>query len=310
MSPQAEGPFHAGERTLHARIGASDAVLAWGSTAIRDHMPAQHQQFFAELGWVVVGGLDASGQPWATAWHGEPGCLQPTSATRLRIGAQAVAGDPLAGCWPVGAPLALLGITPHNGRRNRMNGRVAATHAGGLDVAVLQSFGNCPKHIVRRLWQPAGAGAGAAPLLLGAQLPQAVCGVLCRTDTVFLASASSRASQAGQAGAVGEGVDVSHRGGAPGFLRVHEARGATVIELPDYAGNRLFNTLGNVLTQARVGLLVMSPDSGDLLWLACWAELIDEPACTATFAGAQRVLRLHVLEGRWSRQAWPWRAEA
>ncbi|MCH3037885.1 pyridoxamine 5'-phosphate oxidase family protein, partial [Listeria monocytogenes] len=57
-----------------------------------------------------------------------------------------------------------------------------------------------------------------------------------RSDPLFIASQ--------HADPLSGGVDVSHRGGPPGFLR----RGADGrLWLPDYAGNRLFNTLGNLL---------------------------------------------------------------
>lgn len=47
------------------------------------------------------------------------------------------------------------------------------------------------------------------------------------------------------------GADVSHRGGHPGFIRVEDAQ--TII-IPDYSGNNMFNTLGNILVNASARL--------------------------------------------------------
>jgi predicted pyridoxine 5'-phosphate oxidase superfamily flavin-nucleotide-binding protein len=314
----AEAPFHAGERHMHAQVGVSEMALARGRAMIRDHMPEQHRAFFAQLPWAVVGGLDAQGQPWATVWTGDSqdggGFMQSPHPQALVIQPTELPGDPLSGHWPVGSPLGLLGIQPHTKRRNRMNGVIAARADGRLAVAVQQSFGNCPKYIVPRHWAPAPPREPApdgAPAWqpLGPLLPLPVHDWLAHTDTAFIASASADAARAALTGTgPGAGVDVSHRGGEPGFLRVTREAGRTHITLPDYAGNLMFNTLGNVLSNARVGLLLVSPDTGDVLWLACSAHLHDDPTEMATHPGAQRLLAMTVLEGRWARGVWPWRA--
>ncbi len=59
------------------------------------------------------------------------------------------------------------------------------------------------------------------------------------------------------------GVDISHRGGLPGFVKV----AGDVLTIPDFRGNWFFNTLGNlVLTSARL-LLFVDFETGDLLHL-------------------------------------------
>jgi hypothetical protein len=87
----------------------------------------------------------------------------------------------------------------------------------------------------------------------------------------------------------GRQADVSHRGGKPGFVGLEED-GALVI--PDFSGNRFFNTLGNVLATGRAGLTFLDPDSGDLLQLTGAAEIDLDPAAAARFAGAERLWRV------------------
>ena len=111
-------------------------------------------------------------------------------------------------------------------------------------------------------------------------------------DTLFIATAySGDASTVGAAG----GVDVSHRGGKPGFVRV-DADGT--LTMPDFLGNYFFNTLGNLAVNPRAGLLFMDFENGDLLYLAVEADIIWDGPELRAFEGAQRLLHLHVKRMR------------
>ena len=59
------------------------------------------------------------------------------------------------------------------------------------------------------------------------------------------------------------GADISHRGGRPGFVRVD----GDVLTIPDFRGNRYFNTLGNLIAEPRASLLFVDFETGDLLQL-------------------------------------------
>ena len=66
-------PWHSGEQALHARTGAVERMAEIGRQVIRDHMPDQHRELFNKLPTMLLGALDASGQPWATMLAGPPG---------------------------------------------------------------------------------------------------------------------------------------------------------------------------------------------------------------------------------------------
>jgi predicted pyridoxine 5'-phosphate oxidase superfamily flavin-nucleotide-binding protein len=82
-------------------------------------------------------------------------------------------------------------------------------------------------------------------------------------DTFFVATWSG-------AGVDGGGVDVSHRGGPAGFVRVE---GDTLV-IPDYRGNRYFNTLGNLMLEPRAALLFVDFAAGRMLQLQGAAEVL------------------------------------
>ena len=278
--------WHEGERALQERTGVADRLAELGSRVLRDHMPEQHRNFFAELPLLFTGTLDGTGWPWASLLAGAQGFVTSPTPRTLRIAAAPLPGDPAARHWRVGAPVGLLGLQAHTGRRNRMNGRVAAT-TRAIEVEVGQSFGNCPKYIHPREAVHAPA-AGEAQVAEGAGLLPAARAIVEAADTFFIASAHPRA---GEDADPRFGVDVSHRGGAAGFVRI-AADG--VLLAPDYTGNSFFNTLGNLQLEPRCGLLFVDFATGDRLHLACRAQVLADRPDPQDWPGALRLLRFQV----------------
>ena len=303
--------FHAGERRLQALVGARGRMAEIGRRVIRDEMPEQHRELFGKLPYMLVGSLDAGGRPWASLLFGGAGFVTTPDARTLGLAALPLPGDPLGRNLAPGAPLGLLGIELHTRRRNRANGRVARLDGRGFEVAIEQSFGNCPKYIQARQPAPGAATAAAAPSAArpeGARLSPPALDLVRRADAFFIASASARPLQAEQGR---EGVDVSHRGGPPGFVEVEDAGDRHVLTVPDFAGNRFFNTLGNILENSRAGLLFPDFANGDLLLLTGAAEVVLDGPALARFPGAERLLRFRPAEGVLLSGAMPagWRFE-
>jgi predicted pyridoxine 5'-phosphate oxidase superfamily flavin-nucleotide-binding protein len=298
-------PFHAGEQAAQARVGVREKIAGAGQRMIRDAMPAQHRELFEKLPTIVVGSLDAQRRPWASILAGRPGFIRTPDERTLRVAVRPDAADPLAGQLALGVPLGLLGIEPHTRRRNRMNGTVISLDERGFDVGVDQSFGNCPQYIQAREPQWRDAEGESNAQALGPMLNDAARRLVARADTLFIASAAAEAR--GHAGA--QGVDVSHRGGLPGFVRLDAgaAGDACVLTLPDYRGNFMFNTLGNIVAHPFAGLLFVDHDSGDLLQLTAHAQVIWDGPELQSFDHAQRLLKLRIDAAWWRPAALPLR---
>jgi len=280
-------PWHEGECALQARAGSAEKLAEIGPRLMRDFMPDQHRTFFAQLPFMIAGSIDGAHQPWASVLAAPPGFAHSPDAHHLRIDALADAADPLSAALVAGAPIGLLGIEPHTGRRNRMNGVVSEVDTGGFMVEVRQSFGNCPRYIQAR--EPVYLDGGRPRLDARRmdRLDEAAVRIIANADTFFIATAHPAVGDGDRS----HGVDVSHRGGRPGFVRVS----GNTLTAPDFNGNAFFNTLGNIAINPQAGLLFIDFETGDLLHVVVRAEVILEGAELAAFEGAERLLRMQVV---------------
>ena len=182
--------------------------------------------------------------------------------------------------------MGLLGIDLNTRRRNRMNGRVGVLDHDGFSVEVVHSYGNCPKYIQLRpvagiARKPGNVAERSSGLDAAAQA------MIRNADTFFVAS---------YVDADGErSVDVSHRGGNTGFVRVD----GNHLTIPDFAGNQFFNTLGNLHANPVAGLLFIDFESGDVLQVAGSTALILDGPQVAEFEGAQRLWTVNVEHVAW-----------
>lgn len=292
--------FHQGEIDLQREAGVAERMARLGGQIIRGHLPEQHRVFFPLLPFVIAGSLDERAQPTASLLAAPPGFAWSPEPGTLRIAARPLAGDPLLLNLRLGAPLGLLGIQPHTRRRNRVNGSVLELDARGFTLGVVQSFGNCPRFIHAREALYVGTGP-SQPVLESAVLGPRERALVARADTFFIASAHPRAADLA---AAAQGVDVSHRGGPAGFALF---TGDDTFIVPDYRGNNLFNTLGNLRLNPRAGLLFLERAHGHVLQLEVNVDAITGAHPHAGPEPSERILRFRVLGSRFYPSASPLR---
>ncbi len=267
--------WHAGEIALQQQAGVAERMAEVGQRVVRDYMPDQHRDFFAQLPFIVAGSVDAQGDAWATLLEGQPGFIFSPNATTLDIEAQPNSNDPAAAGMFDGAPIGLLGIELHTRRRNRMNG-VLSVIGGGFRVQVQQSFGNCPRYIQLREFHFARdpAQPQQAEVESLSTLDDAARATIASADAFYVATYAD-----GQ-------VDASHRGGKAGFVCIDDAG---VLTIPDFNGNLFFSTLGNIQQNGKAGLLFIDDASGDTLQLTGDAAVLLDAPEIAAFQGAERL---------------------
>jgi ferredoxin-NADP reductase/predicted pyridoxine 5'-phosphate oxidase superfamily flavin-nucleotide-binding protein len=303
-------PFHTGEQQVQDRLGVREAIEPWASKVVRTHLPDEHRLFYEELPFLVAAARDASGRPWATLLAGRPGFVHSPDSETLLVESQPGAGDALAGMLTPGADLGLLGIELATRRRNRVNGRVRDAGGSGesnasgevaIAFSVDQSFGNCPQYISPRTWRWVEPKKERPPGQRTIELTDRMADWIASADTFFIASGHRETGED-----VRFGMDASHRGGAPGFVEVKDAR---TLLIPDYAGNNHFNTLGNLIVDPRAGLLFVDFETGDMLQLTGRAEIDWESDQVGGFPGARRLIHFSLEEAVLLEDALPLRWE-
>src|SRR5690349_7367270 len=215
-------PWHAGEREMQARLGMVERMAVVGPRLIRDFMPDEHREFFAQRPFILIESVDEHGDAWASVLAGAPGFARSPDPRTLTLSIDATATPGLA----VGRAVGLLGIEPHTRRRNRMNGTIASMCHAELTIAVEQSFGNCPKYIHPRKLLPRPAGP-KLPIVRFDGLDTAARAQIAAADTFFVTSHADVGTA--------RQVDISHRAGPVGFVQIDVAGQLTI---PDYSGNR------------------------------------------------------------------------
>ncbi|MQW89301.1 pyridoxamine 5'-phosphate oxidase family protein [Sinorhizobium saheli] len=295
MDSRVPSPWHEGEIALQRRLGLEDRMDEIGRRVMRDHLIEQHREFYPLLPMVVLGAVDEHGDAWATLRAGRPGFLSAPDAHRLTVAFAREQSDPAEAGMEDRASLALLGIDLATRRRNRLNGTLRR-HAAGFDLGVSQSFGNCPKYIQLRevefVRDP--AEPPAATPVVSAELDDAARALVGQADTFFVATYADLEG--------GRQVDVSHRGGRAGFVHVCENGWLTI---PDFLGNRFFNTLGNIALNPRAGLVFPDFATGGLLQMTGEAELLFDEPPRKPLEGAERYWRFRPRRIVWRPDALP-----
>ncbi|MEU8677570.1 pyridoxamine 5'-phosphate oxidase family protein [Streptomyces sp. NPDC048560] len=284
--------YHRGEIAVQDRAGLARQAGSAGR-ALKDSVPEVAAAFLAEQPMLVLGGTDGAGRVWATQLTGEPGFLTTPDPRTLRIGALPQPEDPLAGVLlgtgaggaPAPARVGAIAIEPATRRRMRINGR-SVRDGAGLRVDLDQVVSNCPKYLQTRDYRllPAEGPGARRSVTDSPSLSPAQQQALRSADTFFIATASDRGD-----------ADASHRGGNPGFV---EVLSPNRLRWPDYLGNSMFLTLGNLEVNPAAGILLPGWDTGSALHLTGAARTVWDAAEIARVPGAQRLVEFEIAAVR------------
>ncbi|MFD0154769.1 pyridoxamine 5'-phosphate oxidase family protein [Streptomyces sp. NPDC055721] len=247
-------PYHSGSLALQDRFGVRDLAEHVGRSVTPGIRPVA-AAFLEAQPMLVIGAADLAGRVWATLLTGAPGFTRATGPHTVSVAGGVPARDPLAAAvTTAGTPVGTIALDPRTRRRMRLNG-IARPSARGFTIEAEQVFSNCPKYLQKR--ELYGSGAAARPEPGGARHGEVLTADQVRrvraADTFFVATAAP------------DGVDASHRGGNPGFVRVDAPR---EISWRDYPGNAMFLTLGNLEEDGRAGLLFLDWETGTTLQLS------------------------------------------
>ena len=267
--------FHSGEIAVQERAGVRDIAEDVGE-GIVDHLPPSASGFLELRQMAVLGTVDSDGRVWASVVTGQPGFIETVDERTLKIAARTSSSDPLFRNLTKESHVALFAPDFVASRRVRVNGR-GVIKQGAIYIRTEEVYGNCRRYLQERLFigernfSATDQSAARGKALSNAQQQQ-----ISSADTFFIATDNPE-----------HGADVSHKGGNPGFVRVVDERH---LAFPDYNGNSMFNTLGNLTVNPHAGLLFIDFDSGRTLQLSGRASIDWNATRIAKFAAAERVV--------------------
>ena len=283
-------PFHPGERAVQAQTGEEQTARRNGQI-ITDRIPNGALNFVNKQPMVVASSVDADQRIWTSLLAGMPGFVVAETPLLVNLDSNRLvsARDNIFWVNVANQPaVGLLFIELRSRRRLRVNGRLVS-EGSQYRLTVGEAFANCPQYIQRReMAVTAPVGLPDSPAATGTKLTHELTHWIEQTDTFFIGSAHDA-----------EHIDTSHRGGNPGFVRVENDQ---TLLVPDYRGNSMFNTLGNLAVNPAAGLLFVNFDTGETLQLTGRAELLfGEPGQADDTGGTGRHWRFHIES--WRRQA-------
>lgn len=292
-------------------------------------------EFYQNQPFLVAAARDSQGHMWSTLFTNPSGTADlvhfanDRDPTKLYLQGGPVPGDALFGEIHAGSDLGLLGIEFATKRRNRVNGRIVqvienddSSIASSPDTMIFhvdQSFGNCPQYIQPRQWwsapnnndhgddtPPSKKDTSSTKSPNTYQRPNRLTpdqiNFIEQAETIFVAS-----GYRGEGEDVRFGNDASHRGGSPGFVMVQRngadnnddanttsSSNSTLI-LPDFSGNDMFNTLGNLRMDPRMGITIPDFRNGGMLQLSGRATVdMDSVRAASVYPGALRLITFEI----------------
>lgn len=255
-SGELEAQHHAGVQTQAARLAGMV-----GPAELRPGIAA----FLAGTTFAAITARDRTGRLWTSPLPGPPGFLHASGPSTLRINTLVPSADPLHSP-PTGQPAGVIAIDFTTRRRVRINGVITASDNAGLTLDVEQAYGNCPQYIQQRRITIGEESHHPArtPQYRGELLRRTDIRLIESADTFFLGTTHPDS-----------GNDASHRGGPAGFVRVTPEG----LWWPDYPGNNMFNSFGNLAVDPTAALLFVDFRTGNTLQLSGTAAVDwDTPA--------------------------------
>lgn len=269
-------PWHAGERAVHDRVG--ERALA-DRIHIGADLPEAADEFLQQQTIVYVSAL-AGADVWVSPLTGHAGFAHASADEEVSVESTPPAGDPLATALAGVTRIGVLAIEPATRRRIRLNG-VSTPSTRALVIALDQMYGNCPRFIQKRTPGPEAPDTELAAPVVTPALTARQARLLESADTFVIGTADRDGN-----------ADASHRGGSPGFVHVVDR---AHFRFPDYSGNHMYMTLGNLEVQPSAGFLFVDWETGAIVQVTGTATVdFDTARAEAEFPDAARTIDVAV----------------
>lgn len=269
---------------------------------------------------LALGAVDEQGRPWTTIWGGKHGFAGPVGESVIGINStvdgeydpvlEALLGDTsedkVVEYKKKGPIMAGLSINLEIRKRVKLYGSMkvgrvdwkGSSPRAQLLMDIEGSIMNCPKYLNEKYIVP----ATPTPKLLSnsLQLPPEAVTLVEKADLFFISSSHGT-----------EDMDTNHRGGPTGFVRIlsNDATGAVIV-YPEYSGNRLYQTLGNLQETPLAGLVFPDFDTGDVLYMTGKTNILVGEDASSILPRCKLAVQITVTSARFVEKGLPFRGIA
>lgn len=153
-------------------------------------------------------------------------------------------------------------------------------------TGLISKTGNCPKYLNKKEI----VTALPKPVLISNSLPlpEVALNLISKADAFFISSSHH-----------GSSMGTNYRGGPPGFVRVLVNDGSsTSLVFPEYSGNRLYQTLGNLQMTPKAGLVFPDFETQDVLYVTGTTEILIGEAAGNLLPRSNLVVKLSLTAAR------------
>jgi uncharacterized protein len=273
MARDADRPanFHRGELTAQARAGQMTEAAHLGPV-VKPFLAEGGRALIVSARVAVATTIGADGAPELSLLASGASTFGTLGSSGLTIPRSAVSPeDHLFDNLGRDRRIGLVYLDPSTRRRFRVNGEVVDYRCDPLEVSILEAFPNCKKYLVRQQLTTS-AGIVRSVATWGPSVTRADATLLCQASLVFVGTANPQ----GQ-------LDAATRSGDPGFIR--EITSGT-FEIPDFPGNAMYQTIGNLLLEPRASIgFIAGEDFVVLTGLSTthWEDAAERPGGTGRF---------------------------
>ncbi len=253
--------FHPGEIKVQ-QLAGEEKMAQRVQRVLQNSILLGAMDFMTDQPFVVVSSMDKEDRLWASILFGSKGLitvhgtksfglnLKHLLSNTTDIFFENITTHPEIGSLFINHGLRI---------RYRVNGSVMQT-GRSIDISVDEAYGNCPKYIQASAFSIENSNQVQSPEISeGEVLSDTQLQLIKGAHTFYLATRSK-----------GGRMDASHRGGNPGFIEILDGN---LLRIPDYPGNSMFNSLGNIQENPNTGLLFVDFDQGSTLQLTGKASL-------------------------------------
>ena len=256
-----ENIFHDGQLAVQKITGEGE-IAKQRIPMISDALHPRSIPFIEHQILAFLGSEDSQKNIWLSLIVGKRGFIKIPSLQNIRFDLSNIVSNKQDIFFENIKSNPTVGLLFHEAARRARYRAWGIAHSEGnkLSFDIRMGYPSCPKHIQRELIEVTeDANLISSKHEKGSVLGKPEKEWIRTAHTFFIATQTKKGD-----------IESSHRGGQPGFIEILENG---LLRVPDYLGNSMFSTLGNIYENPKAALLFVDYNKGETLQLTGSAEL-------------------------------------